>query len=325
MPTYIYALLFMSFLFSFVYSATETGFYCLNRIRLRYREDRGWWTAKIINRLLNDPQGMVCAILIGNNIANYVAAATFTYIVGARVSPGKAELIATLMLAPVILIFCEILPKSIFQRHADSLLYKVVPVTDVSYKVFYPIVFLLRVVSRLPHLFLKGLEAKESPFFTPQRLRYLLDEGAEVGAVSVYQNTMARNIMALGTTPVQNVMIPLEEVTMAPCTVGTDSLEIVARERKFSRIPIYDRERINVVGVVTLLELLMDGKPHGDIREFVRPATYINAHTPVDEALLKLRHARQRMGIVTDAVGTVIGIVTIKDLVEEIVGELTVW
>ncbi|MFQ5862096.1 MAG: CNNM domain-containing protein [Candidatus Brocadiales bacterium] len=325
MSTYIYVLLFAGLFFSFIYAATETGFYCLNRIRLRYREERGWWTARVINRMLSDPQGMVCTVLIGNNVANYVAAAVFTYMVEARVSHGRAELVATLMLAPIILIFCEVLPKSIFQKHADSLLYKVVPITDVSYKVFYPLVFLLRVVGRLPHLFLKGLEAKESPFFSPQRLRYFLEEGAEVGAVSMYQNIMARNIMTLGTTPIHKVMIPLEEVTMAPDTVGPQSLKSLAREKKFSRIPIYDREKTRVIGIVTLLEFLMNGKPRADVHEFVRAATCIDANMPVDDALLKLRHAKQRMGIVTDGDGRAIGIVTIKDLVEEIVGELAVW
>ncbi|MFQ5956391.1 MAG: CNNM domain-containing protein [Candidatus Brocadiales bacterium] len=325
MSSYIYILLFAGLFFSFIYAATETGFYCLNRIRLRYREERGWWTAKIINSMLNDPQGMVCTVLIGNNIANYVAAAVFTYMVGTRVTHVKAELVATLMLAPIILIFCEILPKSIFQRHADSLLYKVVPIADVSYKVFYPIVFLLRIVSRLPHLFLKGIEAKESPFFSPQRLRYFLEEGTEVGTVSMYQNIMARNIMTLGTTPIHKVMIPLEEVTMAPDTVGHQSLKVLAKEKKFSRIPVYDRERTKIIGIVTLLDFLMNGKLQADIHNFVREATYIDANTPVDDALLKLRHARQRMGIVTDREGKAIGIVTIKDLVEEIVGELTVW
>ncbi len=325
MPANIYILLFVGLLFSFIYAATETGFYCLNRIRLRYREERGWWTARVINRMLNDPQGMVCTVLIGNNIANYVAVAAFTYIVAARVSQVKAELIATLMLAPVILIFCEILPKTIFQRHADSLLYKVVPVADVSYKIFRPFVFLLRVISRLLHLFLKGLEVKESPFFSPQRLRYFLDEGAEEGTVSVYQSTMARNIMDLGNTPVKEVMIPLEEVTMVPETVGPKSLKSMAREKKFSRIPVYDRERTKVIGIVTLLEFLMEGKAQGGIHKFVRAATYISADTPVDDALMKLRLSRQRMGIVTGSDGKAVGIITMKDLVEEIVGELSVW
>ena len=325
MPTYIYILLFAGLFFSFIYAATETGFYCLNRIRLRYREERGWWSAKVINRMLNDPHGMVCTVLIGNNIANYVAVAAFTYIVRMSVSQGRVELLATLMLTPVILIFCEILPKTIFQRHADSLLYKVVPIADVSYKLFFPLVFILKVVSRMPHVFLKGLEAKESPFFSSQRLRHLLDEGAEEGTLSAYQSTMASNIMALGTTPIKKVMIPLEEVIMAPETVGPRSLRGMAGEKKFSRIPIYDRERTKVVGIVPLLEFLMNGEPKGGIHEFVRPATFIYEETPVDEALLKLRHVRHRMGIIVDADGKAVGIVTIKDLVEEIVGELSVW
>lgn len=321
----IYLLLFAGLFFSFIYAATETGFYCLNRIRLRYREERGWWTARVISRMLSDPQGMVCTVLIGNNIANYVAAAAFTYMVGTRVSLEKAELAATLMLAPVVLVFCEVLPKSIFQRHADRLLYNVVAITDITYKVFYPLIFLLKVVSRLPHLFLRGVEAKESPFFSPQRLRYFLEEGAEVGAVSVYQNIMARNIMTLGTIPIRKVMIPLDEVTMVPETVGPQSLKSLAREKKYSRLPVYDRDRTRVIGIITLLEFLMNGRPQASVSEFVRPATYIDADTPVDDALLKLRYARQRMGIVTDGDGKAIGIVTIKDLVEEIVGELTVW
>jgi CBS domain containing-hemolysin-like protein len=131
--------------------------------------------------------------------------------------------------------------------------------------------------------------------------------------------------MALGTTPIKKVMIPLEEVIMAPETVGPRSLRGMAGEKKFSRIPIYDRERTRVVGIVPLLEFLMDGEPQGDIHEFVRPATFIYEETPVDDALLKLRHVRHRMGIIVDADGKAVGIVTIKDLVEEIVGELSVW
>lgn len=314
-------LLAMALFLSFLYSATETGFYCLNRIRLRYRNEKGWWTARRINRLLDDPQGLVCAILIGNNIANYMATISFISIVQGRVPYLEAELATVLILSPFILIFCEIVPKSVFQRYADSLLYKVVPATDLSFKLFYPLVLLLKAVARLPHL-LFGMEAKESPFFSPQRLGYFLEEGTEGGALSMYQNMMARNIMALGHTPVKKVMIPLAEVTMAPDTIGPETLKDLAREKKFSRIPIYDRDKSKVIGIVTLLDFLRDGK--AEIKGTTRPATYLEADMPVDDALLRLRHARQRMGIVTEG-GKAVGIVTIKDLVEEIVGELSVW
>lgn len=313
----------LALIFSFLYSATETGFYCLNRIRLRYRQERGWWTAKTISRLLDDPQGLLCTILIGNNIANYAATAAFTYTVEKNLPHLKAELVTTLILAPFLMIFCEIIPKSIAQRQADSLLYKVVPATQVSSMLFYPLVILLKGISKLPQLFLKGVEVKESPFFHPQRLSLLLEEGTEGGAVSLYQNMMARNIMALGNIPVKKVMIPLEVVTMAPDTVGPETLKDLAREKKFSRVPIYERDRSKVVGIVTLLDFLREGKD--EVRSFVRPTTYLEADLPVDDALLRLRRAKQRMGIVTDGDGRAVGIVTIKDLVEEIVGELSVW
>lgn len=319
-----YILLALALIFSFLYSATETGFYCLNRIRLRYRQERGWWTAKTISRLLDDPQGLLCTILIGNNIANYAATAVFTYTLGKNLPHLKGEaLVTTLVLAPFLMIFCEILPKSIAQRQADSLLYKVVPTTQVSHILFYPLVILLKWVSKLPQLFLKGVEVKESPFFHPQRLRFLLEEGTEGGAVSLYQNMMAKNIMALGHIPVKKVMIPLEVVTMAPDTVGPNTLKDLAREKAFSRIPIYERDRSKVVGIVTLLDFLREGKD--EVKPFVKPATYLEADLPVDDALLRLRRARQRMGIVTEGNGRAVGIVTIKDLAEEIVGELSVW
>jgi CBS domain containing-hemolysin-like protein len=318
-----YLLLIFALFLGFLYSGSETGFYCLSRIRLHYREIKGWWTAKVIARYMAEPQKIICAILVGHNIANYLATIIFTSILMHRVSPGEAELMATLILAPFLMIFCEVLPKSVFQRHADSLFYKVVPVMELSTKLFYPLVMLLGLASRLPEYFIKA-EARQSPFFSPQRLRFLLEEGTEGGALSMYQNIMARNIMAMGQIPVKKVMIPMEEVTMAPDTVGPETLKDIAMAKKYSRIPIYRRERSEVVGMVTLLEFLREDRR--EVKPFVKPAFYLDANTPIDEALLRLRHYKQRMGIVTEGQdGRAIGIVTIKDLVEEIVGELSVW
>jgi CBS domain containing-hemolysin-like protein len=318
-----YYLLILALCLSFLFSGSETGFYCLNRIRLHYREMKGWWTAKIIVKYLAGPQRLICTTLVGNNVANYLATIIFTYILMHKVSPGEAELMATLILAPFLMVFCEILPKSLFQRHADSLFYKVVPMVEVSSILFYPLVLLLGLASRLPEYFIKA-EARQSPFFSPQRLSFLLEEGTEGGILSMYQNIMARNIMAMGQIPISRVMIPMEEVTMAPDTVGPETLKDIARAKKFSRIPIYQRERCRVVGILTLLDFLREEKR--EVHPFVKPAVYLDANMPVDDALLRLRGSKQRMGIVTDGRdGKAIGIVTIKDLVEEIVGELSVW
>ncbi len=318
-----YYLLVIALCFSFLYSGSETGFYCLNRIRLHYREIKGWWTAKLIAKYLAKPQKLICTILVANNTANYLAAVIFTSILMQKVSLGEAELMATLILAPFLMIFCEIVPKSIFQRHADNYFYKVVPLMELSSRLFYPLVILLGWASRLPEYLIKA-EARQSPFFSPQRLSFLLEEGTEVGALSMYQNIMARNIMAMGQIPVSRVMIPLEEVTMAPDTVGPETLKDIARAKKFSRIPIYERDRSKVVGILTLRDFLREDRR--EVKPFVKPAIYLDANLPVDDALLRLRFSKQRMGIVTDGKdGRAVGIITIKDLVEEIVGELSAW
>ena len=318
-----YYILIFALCLSFLYSGSETGFYCLNRIRLHYREIKGWWAARLIMKYLTEPQRLICAILIGNNIANYLATIVFTSILMRKASPGEAGLMATLILAPFLMVFCEILPKSLFQRHADSLFYKVVPLVEVSSRLFQPLVMLLGLASRLPEYFIRA-ETRQSPFFSPQRLSFLLEEVTEGGDLSMYQNIMARNIMAMGQTPVGKVMIPLEEITMAPDTVGPETIKDIARAKKFSRIPIYQRERSKVVGILTLLDFLREDRP--EVRPFVKPAVYLEASLPVDDALIKLRYSKQRMGIVTDGKdGKAVGIVTIKDLVEEIVGELSVW
>jgi CBS domain containing-hemolysin-like protein len=318
-----YYLLTLSLCLAFLYAGSEIGFYCLNRIRLHYREIKGWWTARIIAKHLAEPQKLICTVLVGNNITVYVATIVFTSMLIQKVSPGEAELMATLILAPFLMIFCEILPKSLFQRHSDTLFYKVVPLLEVSLRLFQPLVLLLGLASRLPEYFIKA-EARQSPFFSPQRLHFLLEESTEVGTLSMYQNIMARNIMDMGQTPVGKVMIPLEEVTMAPDTVGPETLKDIARAKKFSRIPIYQRDRSHVIGILTLLDFLREDTR--EVRPFVKLATYLEASLPVDDALLRLRLAKQRMGIVTDGKdGRAIGIVTIKDLVEEIVGELSVW
>ncbi len=317
-----YILLLALFL-SFLYSGSETGFYCLNRVKLHYREMKGWWTAKIIGKHLAEPQKLICAVLVGNNVANYLATVTLTAILLQQVSPGQAEFMATLILAPSLMIFCEIIPKSLFQRHADILFYNVVPFVEASFRLFRPLVVLLGYTSRLPEQFIKA-EARQSPFFSPQRLNLLLEEGAEGGVLSMYQNIMARNIMAMEQTPIKKVLIPIEEVTMAPDTIGPETLRDIAKAKKYSRIPIYQRERSKVIGILTILDFLREEKK--EVRSFFKPAVYLDANISVDEALLKLRHHKQRIGIVTNGKDhAAVGIVTIKDLVEEIVGELSVW
>lgn len=320
-----YLLLAICIFMSAYYSGIEMGIYCLNRVRLKHRLDRGWKTARILNRHLEKPQSIICSILIGNNIVNFVTAAVFTSILEKTTSFMHAELLATLCLSPVLLVFAEVTPKNLFRQKADSLLYTLAPTLDISHKLFYPISVILRLASKIPFLFFKASNNDNDTFFTPRKLMYFFSEGAQDGSLSRYQNIMTRNILRLDRISVRRVMIPSKDVVSIPYDIDMDKLTDMIRNNPFSRLPVYHKRKLNVVGVINLLEFLSSYE-HGDkIEKFVNPVTHIIHSSSVDDALFKLQHAKQRMGLVIDSNKNALGIVTIKDLVEEIVGELAVW
>lgn len=310
---------------SFYYSGIEMGIYCLNRVRLQNRIDRGWRTARIIDRLLKNPQSLICTILVGNNIANYMAAAFFTDILVRSTSLMSAEFFATIILAPILLIFSEVTPKNLFLQKTDRLFYKLAPTIDFFYKLFYPIVILLMLISKLPLIFFRNAKTEGKTLLNPKGLAYFFSESASDGTLSPYQNVITRNILRLGRLKVRSVMVPLERASVIPYNADIQEQTSLIRSNPFSRLPVYKGIKNNIVGIINSLEFLSVEETERMTKDFIRAPIYLDQNLPVDDALFKLQQSKQRMGIVVDKYNTALGIVTIKDLVEEIVGELAVW
>ena len=317
-------LLILFILFSSYFSGIEIAIYCINRVRLQYKVDRGIRSAKIIKRLLEDPQALICTILIGNNIVNYLAAATFTNIMSENISQANPELIATLILAPIMLVFAEVMPKNICQRRADTFLYTASPSIKFFSQLFLPLVYVLKGANKIPQLFLKNV-SKRTAIFTPYRLGFFIREGVEEGIISSYQDMMARNIMKLGSIPIKKIMIPLKRTTMVSYDVSAEQIMGFAKSVRVSRLPVYKGSKSNIIGLINLFDFLSVGTEKSTISDFLKETEYLNAETLIDDALVRMQKTKQRMAIVTNKDNESIGIVTIKDLVEEIVGELIAW
>jgi len=317
-------LLILFILFSSYFSGIEIAIYCINRVRLQYKVDRGIRSAKIIKRLLEDPQALICTILIGNNIVNYLAAATFTNIMSENISQANPELIATLILAPIMLVFAEVMPKNICQRRADTFLYTASPSIKFFSQLFLPLVYVLKGANKIPQLFLKNV-SKRTTIFTPYRLGFFIREGVEEGIISSYQDMMARNIMKLGSIPIKKIMIPLKRTTMVSYDVSAEQIMGFAKSVRVSRLPVYKGSKSNIIGLINLFDFLSVGTEKSTISDFLKETEYLNAETLIDDALVRMQKTKQRMAIVTNKDNESIGIVTIKDLVEEIVGELIAW
>jgi CBS domain containing-hemolysin-like protein len=286
--------------------------------------DRGDRSAKIIKKLLNDPQALICTILIGNNIVNYLASAIFTNIISKKVSYANSGLTATLILAPIMLIFAEVMPKDICQRNADKFLYPASPGIRFFSHIFSPLVYVLKGVNKIPQFFLKNVN-KRTAIFTPYRLGFFIREGAKEGVISGYQDMMTRNIMRLGSIPIRKIMIPLNKATVVSSEVNVEQMKVLAKNVRFSRIPVFKGPRSNIVGVINVFDFLSVCTEESKISDFLKETEHIGADTLIDDALVRMQKTKQRMAIVVDKNNKPIGIVTIKDLVEEIVGELMEW
>lgn len=304
------------------FAGIEMGMYSLSRLRLRFRGKTGGSSAHVLRALAADPEGFLCTTLLGTNVSYYGASALCTGMCLTYVSERYAELVATLILAPVLFVASEVVPKTLFQRHANRLMYVFVWPSAISYYVFRPFVFVLRAWTwALSAIFAK--HALPSPsIFSREGLSHFLEKGREAGTLTDYQTQIAANIVGLRKRTVEKALIPMEEVVAVDVETRREDLLALARQNQMTRLPVFEGDRRNIVGVVHVFDCLWR-EDWQSLRELMRPTIALAKSTPVPRALLTLQHERRLMAVVTQGVGgPVVGIVTVKDLVEEIVGEL---
>lgn len=319
-----YLLMALFIVLSAFFSGSEMGVYCVNRVRLRWRQEHGWPGADRLRRLISRPRVAINTILVGNNIANYLATVLCATQLAAIGLAGGADLYSSLIMPPVLLVFAEIMPKSLYQRRADTLMYRTAPLLLCAKVLFYPVLVLLQGVWKAVRTLLGVGRGHPEEQFTDEKFRFYLSEGAALGVLSDYQRAMAENILRVKSLGLEAALVPLQEVVMLPRGASYGEVKDVLGRHRFSRIPVYEGSRENVVGLVNVLDVLSaEGRP--DASRLSRRIIRLDRDVSVGEALFALQKARQQMAVVTGEGGEASGIVTVKDLVEEIVGELRAW
>ena len=310
---------------SFLYSGLETGTYTVNKIRLDLQAEADVPTARRLHGLLADPARPLIVLLIGNNLANYLASAGMVLILASRNVPA-ADWVAVAVLTPLVFVFCELLPKNLFHRHGERLTYLFVGFLDVSRRVFTlcGLVGLIRgVVAVALRLAGRRVEGDEGPL-RARRFAALLAEGRASGALSHTQSLIAQRVVNIGRVRVRDVMVGLDDAVMVPPTVSTDEVRRLLAAHNHPRLGVYEGDRTRVVGALNAYDVLLDeqGSPPS---AHVGPAVMVSADAGVIETLVALQRQRAVIGFVADRAGPCVGLVTVKDLVEEIVGELQEW
>ena len=303
------------------FSAAEMAFIAANRLRLRYLAEEGNETAE---RYLDDfrqPERVLSTAMMGVTISHIVASSAVTFSLLPQIG-GWAPWVATAVLTPMMLVFGEVIPKAVAREWATSLILRLyLPLTWTA-KLLVPFVWIAnRVVSFLLRLF-GGPEADTRHFVSREELKALLAMEPGEADVTTQEAEMIDKIFDLGDTTVREVMVPLVEVAMLPLTATPDEAIALVQRRGFSRIPIFGERETNIVGVVAAMDLLSRGADAPSLAALMRPPVYVPESKRIDDLLRDMQRSRNHMAIVVDEYGGSTGVVTLEDILEQIVGEI---
>jgi len=303
------------------FSAAEMAFIAANRLRLRHLAKEGSKTAAQYLEAFSRPERILSTAMMGVTISHIVASSITTVMLLPRFG-GWAWLVATAVITPIMLVFGEIIPKAVAREWATSLILKLFRPLRLASAVLMPFVFTANlIVSAVLRLF-GGPRPDTRHFVSREELKALLAMEPGEADVTTQEAEMIDKIFDLGDTTVREIMVPLVEVAMLPDTATTDDAIELAQRRGFSRIPIYRQRETNIVGVVSAMDILARGGEAGRLTDLMRPPVYVPETKRIDDLLREMQRARNHMAVVVDEYGGSTGVVTLEDVLEEIVGEI---
>lgn len=304
------------------FSGSEIAMVSADRAHLRKRAEAGDRGAQLADGMLARPEQLLATTLMGTNLATVTFSVTVTLALVTSQTPNSA-ILAVLMVSPMTMIFGEIIPKTVFQQHADRLVPRIIyPLQAVSL-ILRPGVWLMSGFATAITRIL-GTETQRA-FITRDELALLIEaEASDDSEITEEEREMIANVFELSEAEVRQVMLPLSEVIALPEDASLTEAVAQIADKKHSRMPVF-RERVdNVVGIVHVFDLLSSvaAGTERPVSEVARPAHFVPGNKPAVDLLVELQGAGHHLAIVVDEYGGAIGTVTVEDLLEEIVGEI---
>lgn len=312
---------------SAMYSGMETGAYSLNRIRLHVLMHHGSRPAQTLHHLLGHPTALLTTLLIGNNITNYLGTASMGVILESmQLNDWEALLLNVLIVTPILFVVGETLPKDLFAAHSDKLMYRLTPVLAFS-KALFTYTGLVPIISLFSSTLMKaiGHDPRATAFHPRRQVGVLVREGVGYGLLSHEQSAIVDRVLKLAERAVRDEMIPWTSVIRLREQDEPAAIWQLAQRSTHSHVPVLGAGG-EVVGILRLNDALVypqDQCP--PIRDLIQPPHMLPHHMPVRDALGQLKRQTAGLGIVTGKTGQPVGIVTVKDLIEPITGDLRQW
>lgn len=304
------------------FSGSETALMSVNKIRIRELANEGDSKAEIVDKLLADHTRLLATILIGNNLVNIAASAIATSL-AIELFGSSGVGIATGIVTLVVLIFGEITPKSIGNRRAVKYSKLVAPLLYWMERILSPLISLLVVIIRL---FIGEGNLLSTSFLSEEEIRRFVNVSEEEGVIKRTERKMINSIFEFDDTTVREVMIPRIDVVGIEENANIRQLVKLAMEKGHSRIPVFQGNIDRIIGIIyvkDLLQLLIDNEDENNIvKDYMRSAYFIPESKKINELLAEMRKRKVHISIVLDEYGGTAGLITIEDLLEEIVGDI---
>lgn len=319
-----YQLLILVFMIglSAFFSSAETALTTVNKIRIRTLAEAGNKSALTLTKVLEDQGKMLSAILVGNNVVNLTASSMSTTLV-MSIWSNKAVGIATGVLTLVILVFGEISPKTISTLYSETISLKYAKTIYIFMTVMTPIIYVVNVLATGFLRLIKVDPNKKQEAITEDELRTIVEVSHEEGVIESEEKKMINNVFDFGDSVARDIMIPRIDMTLVEVTASYDELIDIFREEMYTRIPVYEETNDNVIGIINMKDLLLsDSHDNFSIRNYLREPLYTYEYKKTAELMVEMRQTCNNVVIVLDEYGATAGMITLEDLLEEIVGEI---
>lgn len=303
------------------FSSAETALMTSNKLRIRNLAENGDKRAEKVLEITANTDKMLSAILIGNNIVNLSASALSTTLT-LKMFGSSLVGVATGVLTFLILVFGEITPKNVASKNAEDMALKYIGIISVLVIVLTPAIYIVNKVAGIViSLFIKNND--DNNMVTEDELRAMVEVSHEDGVIEKEEKKMIVNVVDFGDTVAGDIMLPRVDMVMVSVESSYGEILKIFREEKYTRIPVYEESPDNVIGILNVKDfLLIENKENFSVKEHLREPLYTYEYKKTSSLMVDMRKTGANIVIVLDEYGTTVGLITLEDMLEEIVGEI---
>lgn len=311
------------------FSGSEIALVNADKIKLRHAAKQGNRGAELAMKLLQKPEVLLSTTLVGTNISTIALTTIGTLLMLGWFGP-RGELYAFLAFTPLFLVAGEVVPKSVYQQKTAALTPVIIFPLNWASKLFYPVIFVFSRIARFCTRLVGAGNMEQTLFITREQFRTLVDVAEQSAALSETNRGRIRRVIRFADTTVAEAMVPMAQVISIDSEkIGKKSMRTVielVRKHGFNRLPVFEKNTSNITGIITLStwDMLSGHSDRKPISDMVNPAFYVAPNQTIDSLLPELRQREDHMAVVVNEFGSAIGMITMEDIIEEVLGEIDV-